>query len=272
MCNLHQRRNIIESFPSIKSFTWFLQLRIHQRYQFFNYLIKISLQRQEGEAEVFHPSDYLRSPYCRRWRGWREMKRHFDWTSRNVTRIRHASFIRGRPLSLGPIDIHGKSDTMPVWYAIDIPYLMGLFSRNRLLILARVEDKYFSIIKRKIENTFLFIEKLNLLNYIYKSHINFEVNYCGNRINILNNCDDEQPYSKSTMISFFLIYISKILIRHFQFSLIFISGVESLWWKEKEKENIGNTFVKSSRRNLHEIQPLNGNSICILRFGPFPDH
>lgn len=42
------------------------------------------------------------------------MKRHFDGTSRNVTRIRHASFIRGRPLSSEPIDIHGKSDMMPV--------------------------------------------------------------------------------------------------------------------------------------------------------------
>lgn len=64
------------------------------------------------------------------------------------------------------------------------------------------------------------------------------LNYCGNRINILNNCDDEQPYSKSIMISFFLIYISKIPL-HFQFSLIFISrGVESLWWKEKKRKKI----------------------------------
>lgn len=41
-------------------------------------------------------------------------KKHFDWRSRDVTRIPRGSFIRGRSLSSDSIDIHGKSNMMPI--------------------------------------------------------------------------------------------------------------------------------------------------------------
>lgn len=109
-------------------------------------------RRGDGEA-------LFMEPYCRRWRGRREMKRHFDRTSRNVTRIRHASFIRGRPLSLGAnrYSWEVRHDACPICnrYRVSYGFILSRNSRTWLLI------NSCQIIIFLKENTSFFVEKFN---------------------------------------------------------------------------------------------------------------